>query len=146
MISCDGPLGPGRLSLLFENKRLYFRSTKALWNLSRVEGLRITAVMNRLRAEMKRDSPPRINRSLVLRFGALFLVRSSTMSWCLSRKFSAMTLLAPPGLSKLAATTNSPCTGSTAYFPHLATRVRSLSALGLCAVADHGRLEISNIE
>lgn len=44
-------------------------------------------------------------RLKVVRLGARLRVRLAMMSWCLTAKFSAMRLLAPPGRSSLAMVT-----------------------------------------
>jgi hypothetical protein len=71
MISKDGPFGPGlRRRGEEENNRRYFRSTKALWNLNNVAGLRIAASLAIRRGFTNSDVSPSTKRSSEVRFGA----------------------------------------------------------------------------
>src|ERR1700674_1281332 len=81
MTSNDGPFGPGLFRWAEkENSRRYFRSIKALWNLSNVAGLRIAASVAIRRGLTNSDIRPSTNRSSEVRFGARRRARLLTMS------------------------------------------------------------------
>src|ERR1700726_2055662 len=69
--SVDGPFGPGfRLRDEKEKSSRYLRSTKALWNLNSVAGLKIADSLGIRRGLPKRGISPSKKQSTVLRFGA----------------------------------------------------------------------------
>src|ERR1700674_3212394 len=69
--SVDRPFGPGfRLRDEEEKSSRYLRSTKALWNLNSVAGLRIVDSFGIRCGLTKRVVSPSTKRSSVLRFGA----------------------------------------------------------------------------
>ena len=63
-----------------ENSRRYFRSTKALWNLNSVAGLRIAAILGMRRGLTNSVASPSTMRSNEVRFGARCLERLLTRS------------------------------------------------------------------
>src|SRR5664279_3725541 len=67
----EGPFGPGLQRLAEdENSRRYFRSTRALWNLNNVAGLRIAASWEMRRGLTNSDVSASTKRSSEVRFGA----------------------------------------------------------------------------
>src|SRR6202521_5698715 len=92
-----GPLGPGLWRCGEEEKsRRYFRSTSALWNLSRVAGLTsVPSFAMRRRLTNSVVSPSR-KRSIEVRFGARCLERLAMSNWCFSISDSAATARLPP--------------------------------------------------
>ena len=72
---------------------------------SNVDGRSPMATL-RIRPGLRKSAPnPHRSRSPTLRFGARWRERRSTISCCLSRRFSAMTARTPPGLQSFAAVT-----------------------------------------
>ena len=79
-----------------EYRSRYLRSLSPRWNRSRVAGRRMIAV-RRSRRGLRNDEPkPKSRRSAGEKRGARCRLRLRTRSWCLSRRFSASTALAPP--------------------------------------------------
>src|SRR6202453_5533860 len=98
-----GPFGPGlRRAPVDENRRRYFRSTNALWNRNNVAGLRTAASFATRGGRTNSTINPSTNRSIVVRGGARRRERPLIISWCLTKRDSAMTERTPPGRINLA--------------------------------------------
>jgi len=107
MSSAEGPLGPGLRRCVEEEKsRRYFRSTKALWNLSSVAGLMSAPSFGIRCGRTNNVAKPRTTRSTEVRLGARCRERLLMSNWCLSSKDSAATARTPPGRSGFANVTS----------------------------------------
>ena len=137
MSSWDGPLGPGLPFFRAENSNRYLRFLSALWSLSIVDGLMITAARKMCWGLMKSDQKLSKNRSSADRLGARCRERLITRSCCFMRRLSATTAFAPPGPMILARVVNRCMRSTIKSFMGKQGRVGRYQAQGLLSVCFH---------